>query len=103
MEDSKEYCLRTLRWNSNVNDGNGGVQIGIGDKTSSIIEIYVYGDDEVYYRNLGSIRAYVVFNGFAEIKSNGGNLIFANTNVNNGSLNRSLSGNIYQPIISNFF
>lgn len=103
LEDSKEYCLRTLRWNSNVNDGNGGVQIGIGDKTSSIIEIYVYGDDEVYYRNLGSIRAYVVFNGFAEIKSNGGNLIFANTNVNNGSLNRSLSGNIYQPIISNFF
>lgn len=67
----RNIALELLRWNSNVNDGNGGVQIGIGDKTSSIIEIYVYGDDEVYYRNLGSIRAYVVFNGFAEIKSNG--------------------------------
>ena len=30
-------------------------------------------------------------------------MIMTNTNVNNGSLNRSLSGNIYQPIISNFF
>ncbi|MBM6657542.1 DUF4886 domain-containing protein [Bacteroides gallinaceum] len=100
--DDKAYCLRTLRWNP---DKDGGVvQVTIGDESSAIIETYVYRDNEVSIRDLGTIKAYIVFNGFEEIKNNGGNLIFANTNVNKGSLNRNIVESfVNQPNINTYF